>query len=40
MDSFSVEDLVREPTLCVIHSLKKSQLIDIARHYKLEVDSS
>ena len=40
MDSFSVEDFVRDPTLRVIHSLKKSQLIDIAKHYKLEVDSS
>ena len=40
MNPFSIEEFVKEPSLCVINSLKKLQLIKVEIHYKLEVDAS
>ena len=40
MDLFNREEFVREPTLQVLNSLKKSELIDVAVHYKLTVETS
>ena len=40
MDPFSVEEFVKEPSLRVINSLKKPQLIEVGTYYKLEVDAS
>ena len=40
MDPFSVKEFVKEPSLRVINSLKKLQLIKVGTHYKVEVDAS
>ena len=40
MEHFNLEAFVKEPTLWVFNLLKKSQLIEVANHYKLEVNSS
>ena len=37
MEHFSVESFVVEPTLSLLSSLKKPQLIEIANHYELSV---
>ena len=37
MEHFSVESFVAEPTLSLLSSLKKPQLIEIANHYELSV---
>jgi len=36
MESFSVENFVEKPTLAVVHTLKKAQLLALVQHYKLE----
>ena len=40
MEPFNLEAFVREPTLYIINLLKKPQLIEVANHYELEVNSS
>ena len=37
MEHFSVESFVVEPTLSLLSSLKKPQLIEISNHYELSV---
>ena len=40
MDTFKLEAFVEEPTLQAINRLKKSQLLEVASYYKVEVNSS
>ena len=40
MDTFNLETFVKEPTLRIINVLKKSQLLEVANYYKLEVNNS
>ena len=40
MDTFTLEAFVEEPTLQAINLLKKSQLLEVASYYKVEVNSS
>jgi len=40
MESFNIEAFTKEPTLKVVKSLKKAELIQVAQHYKLEVNST
>ena len=40
MDTYNLETFVKEPTLRVVNVLKKSQLLEVANYYKLEVDNS
>jgi len=40
MDSFNLEAFVKEPTLQTVNLLRKAQLIEVANHYKLEVNGS
>ena len=40
MDTFTLEAFVEEPTLQAINLLKKSQLLEVANYYKVEVNSS
>ena len=39
MEPFNLEAFVREATLQIINLLKKPQLIEVANHYKLEVNT-
>ena len=40
MDTYDLETFVKEPSLWVVNLLKKSQLLEVANHYKLEVNNS
>ena len=40
MEPFNIETFVEEPTLRVVKSLKKAELVSVAQHYKLEVGST
>ena len=40
MEPFSIEAFVTAPSLRVVKSLKKSVLIVVAQHYKLEISST
>ena len=40
MELFSIEAFVTAPSLIVVKSLKKSELIVVAQHYKLEISST
>ena len=40
MDPFGIKEFIKEPSLRVINSLKKLQLIEVGTHYKFEVDAS
>ena len=40
MDTFNLETFVKEPTLRIINVLKKSQLLEVANYYTLEVNNS
>ena len=40
MEPFNLEAFMKEPTLWVVNLLKKSQLIEVANHYELEVNGS
>ena len=40
MDTYNLKTFVKEPTLRVVNVLKKSQLLEVANYYKLEVDNS
>ena len=40
MEAFTIESFVEEPTLKVVKSLKKAELVVVAQHYKLEIGST
>ena len=40
MDTFTLKAFVEEHTLQAINLLKKSQLLEVASYYKMEVNSS
>ena len=40
MELFNIETFVEELTLKVVKSLRKTELIQVAQHYKLEVSST
>jgi len=40
MEPFNIDTFVEEPTLKVVKSLKKAELIQVTQHYKLEFNST